>query len=81
MHVFTGTDTRIIDMDGTIIIVQGVKSKPDVYRVMIDGIFCGFLESVHDVLIPTPGSKIKSIYIDRISRLKNTGSTNVQASA
>ncbi|GGI28191.1 hypothetical protein [Pedobacter mendelii] len=74
MHIFAHTDTRIIDLEGTIIIFIGViKSSPTRYRVMIDGVDVGFLEDIDDVLTPTTGSNIRQAYIDKIAALRNAG--------
>jgi|GEM_PF-1092845 len=72
MHIFPNTDTRIIDFDGVIIIVIGLKTDPKLYRVLIDGVFSGYLENTDEMLIPTKGSNIRQIYIDQIAKLRNT---------
>jgi len=81
MHVSTGTDVRIIDMEGTIIIVEAVNTTSNLYRVLVDGIFCGFVEHLNEVLIPTPGSNIKSVYLDKIVALRSGDSTKMKAIA
>jgi len=66
MKDITKTETRIINYDGTIIVLTGEKSNSKRYSVRIDGVYSGQLEKQENNLIPTLGSNIKLSFIEKI---------------
>lgn len=73
MKDLTKTETRIINFDGTIIVLTGEKSNSKRYTVRIDGVFSGHLEKRESAIVPTVGSNIKSIFIEKICEVFKTG--------
>lgn len=69
MHIFANTDTRIINYQGTIIIISSFNPDFNHYRVFIDGVASGFLNEVDGKLYPTAGTNIKPIFLDQIQKL------------
>lgn len=69
MHIMPGTDTRIINLDGTIIIITAVKDDVSLYRVTIDGIFYGYLQKVDGALHRVDGSNISDHFYNEICRV------------
>jgi len=72
MKDLTKTETRIINFDGTIIVLTGEKSNSKRYTVRIDGVFSGHLEKQESALVPTLGSNIKAIFIEKICEVIKT---------
>ncbi|MDN3588834.1 hypothetical protein QWY86_19285 [Pedobacter aquatilis] len=71
MKDITKTETRIINFDGTIIILTGEKSNEKLYRVRIDGVFSGHIEKKEREFVPTSGSNIKAVFVEKICELIN----------
>ncbi|MFC3563200.1 hypothetical protein [Pedobacter jamesrossensis] len=69
MHILPGTDTRIINLEGTIIIITAVKDDVSLYRVMIDGLFYGYVQRIDGVLHRLDGSKISNEFFSEICRV------------
>lgn len=69
MHIMPGTDTRIINLEGTIIIITAVKDDVSLYRVMIDGIFYGYLRRIDGILHQVEGSNISNYFFNEICRV------------
>ncbi|WP_316738791.1 hypothetical protein [Pedobacter aquatilis] len=72
------TETRIINFNGTIIVLTGEKLNSKRYAVRIDGVFSGHLEQKEDAFIPSLGSQIKPVLIKKICEVLEVGkSVNV----
>ncbi|WP_316831693.1 hypothetical protein [Pedobacter aquatilis] len=69
MHVFANTDTRILDVDGTIIIITLFKAETCRYRILIDGIMKGFLIENGEDFRPEKGTDIPAYYLTKINEL------------
>lgn len=67
MHIFANTDTRIINLDGTIIIITLFKSIRNKYRIMIDGMEVGYLEEINGVLQQSQGIQIQPTILEKIN--------------
>ena len=73
MHVFANTDTRIINYQGTIIIISSFNPGFAQYRVFIDGVASGFLQEMEGILHPAPGTEIKPVFLQQINKLIKCG--------
>lgn len=72
MKDLTKTETRIINFDGTIIVLTGEKANSKRYAVRIDGVFSGHLEKHENTIIPILGSNIKEVFIEKIYEIFKT---------
>lgn len=77
MHIFANTDTRIINYQGTIIIIWSLNPAFNQYRVFIDGVACGFLYELDGKLYPSSGTIIKPVFLEQIYKLVGTGVAEV----
>ncbi|WP_421943203.1 hypothetical protein [Pedobacter sp.] len=73
MKDLTKTETRIINFDGTIIVLTGEKANSKRYAVRIDGVFSGHLEKQENEIVPILGSNIKAVFIEKIYEVFKTG--------
>ncbi|WP_231460247.1 MULTISPECIES: hypothetical protein [unclassified Pedobacter] len=71
MYNSAKTETRIINFDGTIIVLNAEKFNAKRYAVRIDGIFSGHLERKNNALILSMGTEIKEPFLQKISEIFN----------
>lgn len=78
MHIFANTNTRILNVEGTIIIVSALQLYASEYRVMIDGIVAGYLVESRGEFKQKEGDTIDARYLGKINEFARQQSISMR---